>query len=898
VADFANRSSNLMTVMRNLAQFAGDPAGGAPSFPPVQERGVVHPHPLMAMWGDFSNLRQVIALLDSGTTYDGLSPADKTTLHTAGCLVGMLAYNVDYLEKLDYSKIQPQLTQLRGSLKMLLKRNDPTVLSQFPTAFQTEISGLNKIDPQGLKSVVLDPDGSNDPESFVRLMERWRDNEPNATKRDDLQKQIYLAQLIITKEQVARDRKVGFGTGDTLYSTFPLGQCENPNAATAATKGWRDLVTGDKSSETDIANSEPLAALCSKRPRYPALYSLFPAKYESTLPPASLAAGYGGGFLKHGDTAAPGEAGYVRDNTDSGDPYIKRANPATVFYQVVKPELVASIPLGLPVAVIGAPAGYPVLGSTITGTLPVRAATVATGSTPNSNEEDRIKVCTNRPCSIPANLSPNNRIAQTGALVSVPFKDSALFNGREMMSVRALDLNLDLLRQSPTWGSDLWLPKSGLIYAFREDAVSESHIVRPNRNTWAACKTDNALRTVPTCQMNTGSVRAIDSFDPPLSDRNISPKPVDYYPDPDRRPYGFRLRNGVSLQRANDNGRGMSFMTHNPAYVQGYFNLHRDATSSSTLRSKGLEEFGELLDTTTFNNFYTRSDLNFSFSDKDKDQWRPTEVLADAVTPLSGNFCDGSIEDGILTAGLGSLASNRAKDRYGCANSNNLTSYLNQNRPSAAVVPTGAQALKRVAWMRSNIADSWYEVLPNAAASNPAEGESPIVMYAGNPRKSDGNPYDLAYAPFSSGKPLIDADNNGVQMNMIMVSGLVPSRPNQSYGGLHNFPRFLENWGGDSLFISGAFLQLNFSTYATAPFDQDLWEVSQTPDGSTAEVIPYYSPPNRRWGYDVGLQYAAPGPVAERFKFTEAIRSEFYNEPSADDPYIKRLQLCAVNKNC
>ena len=908
LASFSNRSSNLMTVLRNLAQFAGDPSGGAPSFPPIQQRGVVHPHPLMAMWGDFSNLRQVIALLDSGVGYEGLSPADKTTLHTAGCLVGMLAYNVDYLEKLDYSKISTQMDRLRGRLKMLLlppTSPPPTGFNPFPPKFKGELTG------RVLDKVVIDPGASNDPEVFVRLMERWRDDPTTlASDRVELQKQIYLAQLIITKEQVARDRRVGFGTGEDIYSTFPLGFCKNTSPP-APVKGWLDIVASSSATgttEEKIANSEPLAALCSRRPRYSVLYSIFPAKHDSTTPPppASPAAGYSGGslgFLPHGDTSASGQTGFVRDNNDSSDAYIRQANQSSV-YQVVKPELVATLPLGLPTAAAAAPSGsYPALGSATIGTLPVRAATTATGSTPNTNVEERIKVCTNKPCSVPANPSVDPRIAEVGTLVSVPFKDSALFNGREMMSVRVLNINLDLMRKSPTWG-DLWLPRSGLIYAFREDAVSEAHIVRPTDSTWAKCGTDNALRTSAACQMNTGTPSAIGSKDPPLSDLFVSAKPVDYYADPDRRPYGFRLRNGASLQRDDDKGRGMSFITHNPAYVQSYFNLHRPTGSASPARAQGLEEFTELLDTANFSNFYTRSTLNFDFANKDKDDWRPTEVLADAVTPLSANFCDGSIEDGIISAGITTLTSNRASNRYGCAsnNSNNLTSYLNQNRPSSVVPPVGAQIPKQVSWMRSNIADSSYEVLPNSAtAPNPAEGESPIVMYAGNPRKSDdaGSPYDGTYGTFSPPlKPLIAADSQGVQMNMIMISGLVPSRTFQPYGGLHNFPRFLENWGGRDLYLSGAFLQLNFSTYATAPFDQDAWEVSQAPDGNPTEVIPYYSAPQRRWGYDVALQYAPPGPVAERFKFTEAIRSEFYSEPDADDAYIKRLKLCATNKNC
>jgi hypothetical protein len=43
----------LGNALRNLAYFAGDPKGGAPSFKPVQDTDV-HPFPYMAMWGDFS----------------------------------------------------------------------------------------------------------------------------------------------------------------------------------------------------------------------------------------------------------------------------------------------------------------------------------------------------------------------------------------------------------------------------------------------------------------------------------------------------------------------------------------------------------------------------------------------------------------------------------------------------------------------------------------------------------------------------------------------------------------------------------------------------------------------------------------------------------------------------
>ncbi|NJN87178.1 MAG: hypothetical protein HC881_13875 [Leptolyngbyaceae cyanobacterium SL_7_1] len=91
-------NANWLAALNNLATFAGDPNGGAPSFEPVQDNNV-HPFPSMAMWGDFSMLRRVMGLMNT-VGYAGLSPADKTTLHSAACTVGMLAYNVDYLENL------------------------------------------------------------------------------------------------------------------------------------------------------------------------------------------------------------------------------------------------------------------------------------------------------------------------------------------------------------------------------------------------------------------------------------------------------------------------------------------------------------------------------------------------------------------------------------------------------------------------------------------------------------------------------------------------------------------------------------------------------------------------------------------------------------------------------
>ena len=89
-----------------------------------------------------------------------------------------------------------------------------------------------------------------------------------------------------------------------------------------------------------------------------------------------------------------------------------------------------------------------------------------------------------------ANFSPNRILTGTDTLteVAVPFLDRAFFNGRQLMLNRTLDIDLGMLR-STRFGAknDVWLPKSGIVYAFREDAVREDAISRPPC-TGTSCK--------------------------------------------------------------------------------------------------------------------------------------------------------------------------------------------------------------------------------------------------------------------------------------------------------------------------------------------------------------------------------------------------------------------------
>jgi len=579
----------------------------------------------------------------------------------------------------------------------------------------------------------------------------------------------------------------------------------------------------------------------------------------------------------------------------------------------------------------------------------------------------------------------NNFNSARGVTAVIPFLDRVMFNGREWLPARVMDIDLGMLRHEIVTPGEPWLPMSGIIYAFREDSVREDAIARsPNGATGAQT---NATSTDPAAQS-----------DPAYSSQKISFKAVDYVPEPERRVHGFRLRDGAILRRSpntvsgastgieeQDNIRGLSFFSDDPVYIMGYYNLHQTGTSDSAVEDTAIntnngggtnriEEFRELLPTnTTYNKtqFYRdRTNLNPDFANQTKDWWRPSEILADSITILSESFCDGSAIDTFMTtaqsnnaevtnttfSGTNKTLSGDDLANYlfpyslkpgstvqgaavyndtstglygsGCAASgaNSRTSFLNQNRPRY----NGMFSQNGWAWMRETPDDSFapvaisrngsgrvlpYQPAPGNSAFNNRQSKINMVNVVANSLEEK----DIARTSISWRKPepifdydfiasrnSISADNtyfriNGsdenigrraippaqnTRVNSIVISGIGPSRTGSAYGGLHNFPRFLENW--NYLWFSGSFLQLSFSNYGTAPFDNDAWEISQSPSTST-ERISYYSPPNRLWGYDVALQLAPAGPAAARFVTSSNVRNEFYNEPPANDAYIKAL---------
>ena len=178
--------------------------------------------------------------------------------------------------------------------------------------------------------------------------------------------------------------------------------------------------------------------------------------------------------------------------------------------------------------------------------------------------------------------------------------------------------------------------------------------------------------------------------------------------------------------------------------------------------------------------------------------------------------------------------------------------------------------------------------------------------------------------------------------NLIMAAGDTPSRAlNDSWGdfngGLQNLPRFLEIWsngaGNLATNILGSFIQQNRSTFSTAPYlpvlpgaanfpvdpvDRlaSLFSLSPTPavvapvplgeSLTTYNIqggrIPYFTPPDRNWGYDVGLLSQPPDLFTQKFTTPPSRPSpdEYFREVPRNDEWVTALmcsKLAANNLN-
>ncbi len=998
-AKFANQIDQgepLGIALRNLAYFAGDPDGGAPSFPPEQGiRGEAddfpHPYPFLSMWGDFSMLRRVLDKVDTAVgggdsyteAYEALSFADKSTLHTAACTVSMLAYNIKEQSDEYDAAIQEaialigdgNLNSFAVHVSQLLDGVDspgnPEIFSVLGTDSYSDWATTRDVVDNSSGSPDARPGCTTDTLNTYEIecdaadylaqytsddwLEAWRIWK-GATQAEVDALRAYV-QIIQFGNAITRDRALGFKEGNSpnflsstnnvpwdpstgyLTATKQISNDEliikytcdpdifspytggGGNASNGVRQSWvaslQSLINssgtmnqgwgnsnlamisspswliaqqppgngnGNNGEGTDNGNNgggnnggggssdRDLLALglmfCSpgSEPivRYPSLYYLFPLFSHGYDGNNDVALGI--------DHTQPLTEEYIdEDNDASTEEYVRTVS--TSDYEVVKSSGGNDYDGFADIAALPG-ANDSTLSDWV---LPHTTPAAGTLSNPDANDEAF-------------------RIAIDSNVANVAFLDKGVFNGREMLNSRVLDIDISALTNDGPIDEDYWLTADleadakGIVYAFREDAVREDEIVRPRNAdttniTPAHCMEVNRtngfvfrLEREAECQMNADPANAQD---PPLTVDGISLKPVDFFPDPERRTHGFRLRtsqinNDGDFEAidfsggdpAADDARivGMTFVTDNSVYIMGNFNPH-SADPTGILNGNNLntanilEEFQEgVLGTNYDNTFYNRTNLNTGrFANLTVDHWRPVEILSDAITVLSRNFVDGSVEDSFTR--------------------NTPSSYTNQTGPQ--------NGTDRDDWVHSTQGDNDSPVwIDRNGVFYFIDSDVPTVYYDATPLNQGGEWRDI-----SEGKQL-QASDEDTYINATFVSGITPKRANQGYGGLHNFPRFNQNWNSE-LFIQGSFIQLNFSTASTGPYEQEGLEPGDLPIQGD-EVIAYYDPPDRRWGYDVGLLYVPPAPAAERFVDIESPRSEYYRQVASDDPYIVNLR-CAID---
>jgi type II secretory pathway pseudopilin PulG len=229
--------------------------------------------------------------------------------------------------------------------------------------------------------------------------------------------------------------------------------------------------------------------------------------------------------------------------------------------------------------------------------------------------------------------------------------------------------------------------------------------------------------------------------------------------------------------------------------------------------------------------------------------------------------------------------------------------------------------------------------LPDLAAqsvlSPSLQGSQPLLMpvpqLMGVTTATPGAPRGLASVDTTGWMP------RGVEttFNMIVGAGDTPSRTLNATsgdfnGGLQNLPRFLELWGGISTNIQGSFIQLTRSAFNTAPYVptlptgyppasadglKTLFAQSLTPTAEANALagtnslitvyniagsqIPYFTPPNRNWGYDVGLLSQPPDLFTQKFTTPPSQRTpnEYFREVPRDDDWVKTLMCSTLEKD-
>jgi hypothetical protein len=88
---------------------------------------------------------------------------------------------------------------------------------------------------------------------------------------------------------------------------------------------------------------------------------------------------------------------------------------------------------------------------------------------------------------------------------------------------------------------------------------------------------------------------------------------------------------------------------------------------------------------------------------------------------------------------------------------------------------------------------------------------------------------------YTNNTPLANRLTASITLNAATLEGIVPSNGTNYSGGVENFLRLEENWGGSTITYNGSIVVMFPSQYAT-----NVWQTTGV----------YYQAPTRKWGFD------------------------------------------------
>ena len=268
---------------------------------------------------------------------------------------------------------------------------------------------------------------------------------------------------------------------------------------------------------------------------------------------------------------------------------------------------------------------------------------------------------------------------------------------------------------------------------------------------------------------------------------------------------GVRLINGRGKVPSIPSSPGFTLATNDAVYVLGTFNADGDPATPAMVAVTVPPSPGA----STGHN-YEPGEL-------------PASIAADAVTLLSEPFCV------------------------------NISNTISQT--------TGwNDAFSGYTYSTTSYSNSWSTIPPSG--SNTRDGIRPASAF---PYQV---PYDSSSGAWTSGNSDHKYTPAFSEYSFAMLCGLVPTGKNgvnQTSGGLHNFPRFLEGWGGVECRIRGSMVALFECRVADEPWN-----------------LRVYSPPLRVWGfnllYDTGVMPPlTPKTISFRRSYENDISKATYN---------------------